>query len=93
MTPIVRLRSISQVQDKIWEILIFRGLGLNSKGEGVKPKGNNQAQMEEPILFYPQRGGMDFIASATVGDYSFSVPTAIKVVGSSGTDSQLSVVA
>lgn len=33
------------------------------------------------------------IASATVGDYSFSVPTAIKVVGSSGTDSQLSVVA
>lgn len=33
------------------------------------------------------------IASATVGDYSFSVPSAVKVVGSSGTDSQLSVVA
>lgn len=33
------------------------------------------------------------IASATVGDYSFSVPTAVKVVGSSGTDSQLSVIA
>lgn len=33
------------------------------------------------------------ISSATVGDTSFSVPSAIKVVGSSGTDSQLSVVA
>lgn len=33
------------------------------------------------------------ISQATVGDYSFSVPTASKVVGSSGTDSQLSVVA
>jgi hypothetical protein len=33
------------------------------------------------------------IASATVGDTSFSVPSAMKVVGSSGTDSQLSVVA
>jgi len=33
------------------------------------------------------------IASSTVGDYSFSVPSAVKVVGSSGTDSQLSVVA
>lgn len=33
------------------------------------------------------------IGSATVGDSTFSVPSAIKVVGSSGTDSQLSVVA
>ena len=33
------------------------------------------------------------ISQATVGDYSFSVPSASKVVGSSGTDSQLSVVA
>lgn len=33
------------------------------------------------------------ITSATVGGTSFSVPSAIKVVGSSGTDSQLSVVA
>jgi hypothetical protein len=33
------------------------------------------------------------IGSATVGDFSFSVPSAVKVVGSSGTDSQLSVVA
>lgn len=33
------------------------------------------------------------ISSATVGDTSFSVPSAVKVVGSSGTDSQLSVVA
>lgn len=32
------------------------------------------------------------IGSATVGDTSFAVPTAVKVVGSSGTDSQLSVV-
>lgn len=32
------------------------------------------------------------ISSATVGDTSFSVPSAIKVVGSFGTDSQLSVV-
>lgn len=33
------------------------------------------------------------ISSATVGDTSFSIPSAVKVVGSSGTDSQLSVVA
>jgi hypothetical protein len=33
------------------------------------------------------------ISSATVGDSTFSVPAAGKVVGSSGTDSQLSVVA
>lgn len=31
------------------------------------------------------------IGSATVGDYTFAVPSATKVVGSSGTDSQLSV--
>jgi hypothetical protein len=33
------------------------------------------------------------ISSATVGETSFSIPSAVKVVGSSGTDSQLSVVA
>lgn len=33
------------------------------------------------------------ITTATVGDTSFSVPSAVKVVGSSGTESQLSVVA
>lgn len=32
------------------------------------------------------------ISSATVGDTSFSIPSASKVVGSSGTDSQLSVI-
>lgn len=31
------------------------------------------------------------ISSITVGDYTFTVPSAVKVVGSSGTDSQLSV--
>jgi len=33
------------------------------------------------------------ISTATVGDTSFAVPSAVKVVGSSGTDSQLSVTA
>jgi len=33
------------------------------------------------------------ISTATVGDTSFSIPSAVKVVGSSGTDSQLSVTA
>lgn len=33
------------------------------------------------------------ISTATVGDVSFSVPTAVKIVGSSGTEAQLSVVA